>query len=387
MKKICVFTGARSEYGLLKPLMDGIAFDKDIQLQIIASGMHLSPEFGLTYKEIEKDGFEINEKIEILLSSDTPVGISKSIGLGLISFSESLQRLKPDMAVILGDRFEALAFAIACYVSLVPIAHLYGGELTEGSIDEGIRHSITKMSFLHFTAIDEYKKRVIQLGEQPDRVFNVGALGIDNIKKMKLLTKKNLEQKLNIKFKKHNLLVTFHPVTLEGMVAEKQFAELLKALDKLKDTMLIFTKANADVEGRAINILIDKYAAKNKDKAAAFDSMGQLLYLSTMQYVDAAIGNSSSGIIEAPSFKIGTINIGDRQRGRIKSESIIDCKPDFWDIKKAFEILYSKEFQKKLKIAINPYGNGTAVKKIKNIIKNYEIDAKKKRFYDMEIKI
>ena len=383
MKKICVFTGARSEYGLLKPLMDEIASDKDMQLQIIASGMHLSPDFGLTYKEIEKDGFKINEKIEILLGSDTPVGISKSIGLGLISFSESLQRLKPDMAVILGDRFEALAFATACYISLAPIAHLYGGELTEGSIDEGIRHSITKMSFLHFTAIEEYRKRVIQLGESPDRVFNVGALGIDNIKKMKLLTKKNLEQKLNIKFKKHNMLVTFHPVTLEGMKTEKQFADLLKALDELKDTMLIFTKANADSDGRIINALIDEYVAKNKDKAAVFGSMGQLLYLSTMQYVDAVVGNSSSGIIEAPSFKIVTINIGDRQRGRIKSGSIIDCKPIYSDIKKAINVLYGEQFQKKIKNTINPHGDGTAAGKIKSIIKNYDMGDIKKRFYDI----
>ena len=386
MKKICVFTGARSEYGLLKPLMDEIASDKDMLLQIIASGMHLSPEFGLTYKEIEKDGFEINEKIEILLSSDTPVGISKSIGLGLISFSESLQRLKPDMAVILGDRFETLAFAIACYVSLVPIAHLYGGETTEGAFDEGFRHSITKMSFLHFTAIDDYRKRVIQLGESPDMVFNVGALGIDNIKKMRLLSKKDLEQKLNLKFKEHNLLITFHPVTLEEKVSRKQFAELLKAVDELKDTMLIFTKANADAEGRRINSLIDEYTAKNKDKGAVFDSMGQLLYLSAMQYVDAVVGNSSSGIIEAPSFNTGTINIGDRQRGRVKSDSVIDCKPYFLDIKKAFEVLYSEEFQKQLKTAVNPYGNGTAAKKIKSIIKSYKIDDKKKQFYDIGIK-
>lgn len=384
MKKICVFTGARSEYGLLKPLMEEIASDEDMRLKIIASGMHLSPEFGLTYKEIEEDGFKINEKIEILLGSDTPVGISKSIGLGLISFSESLQRLKPDMAVVLGDRFEALAFAIACYVSLVPIAHLYGGETTEGAIDEGVRHSITKMSLLHFTSLNQYRKRVIQLGEPPDRVFNVGALGIDNIKKMRFLNKKDLEKKLNIKFKKRNLLITFHPATLEKSVGRKQFVELLKVLDGLKDTLLIFTKANADSDGRGINALIDEYAAKNKDKAVVFESMGQLLYLSTMQCVDAVVGNSSSGIIEAPSFKIGTINIGDRQRGRVKSENVIDCKSGYLDIKRAFDVLYGEEFQKKLRNTVNPYGDGKAAKKIKSIIKNYKTGDLKKRFYDID---
>jgi len=386
-RKIGIFTGTRAEYGLLKPLMEEIRNDPDLELQIIASGMHLSPEFGLTYKEIEKDGFTINEKVEMLLSSDSPVGISKSVGLGIIGFADALERLKPDITVVLGDRFEALAFAIASYILRIPIAHLYGGEATFGLIDEGVRHSITKMSYLHFTSNEAYRKRVIQLGEHPSRVFNVGALGIDNIKRMKLLSKEEVEKRIGRKFKKRNLLITYHPVTLEKNTAEKQFRELLRALDELDDTLLIFTKANADTEGRIINYLIDKYVEKNPHKAVAFTSMGQLLYLSTMKYVDAVVGNSSSGIIEAPSFKIGTINIGDRQKGRIKAESVIDCKPIYEDIKRALKILYSPSFKEKLKKVKNPYGDGNAALRIKKILKEWDLTDIKKEFFDVNFTI
>lgn len=386
-RKICVFTGTRAEYGLLMPLMEEIKKDNNLELQIVASGMHLSPEFGLTYKEIEKDGFKIDEKVEMLLSSDTSAGISKSIGLGIIGYSDALERLKPDIVVILGDRFEALAFAIASYVYRIPIAHLYGGETTFGAFDEGFRHSITKLSYLHFTSTEEYRKRVIQMGESPERVFNVGAIGLDNIKKLKLLSKDEFEKTIGKRLKKNNLLITFHPVTLEKNTSENQFNELLKALDELEDTLLIFTKANADTEGRIINKMIDEYVTKNSDKAIAFVSMGQLLYLSTMQYVDAVVGNSSSGIIEAPSFKIGTINIGDRQKGRIKAESIIDSEPTYDSIKKAFEKLYSAEFKQKLKNVENPYGKGIAAPEIKKILKDFDISNIKKDFYDLKIEI
>jgi len=384
-RKICVFTGTRAEYGLLKPLMEEIKKDKELELQIVASGMHLSPEFGLTYREIEKDGFKIDEKIEMLLSSDTPVGVSKSIGLGIIGYTDALNRLKPDITVVLGDRFEALAFAIASYMHRIPIAHLYGGEATFGLIDEGIRHSITKFSYLHFTSTEEYRKRVIQLGEHPERVFYVGALGIDNIKKLKLLTKKQLEKRLGRKLKEKNLLITFHPVTLEEGSSEYQFKELLRVLNELDNTLLIFTKANADTEGRKINYLIDEFIANHPDKAIAFTNMGQLLYLSTMKYVDAVVGNSSSGIIEAPSFKIGTINIGDRQKGRIKAKSIIDCDPEYKSIKKAIYQLYSDEFQKKLKKVKNPYGDGNSASKIKNILKSFDISQIKKEFFNIPV--
>ena len=380
-RRICVFTGTRAEYGLLKPLMEEIRKEPSLELQVVSSAMHLSPEFGLTYKEIEKDGFKINEKVEMLLSSDTPVGICKSIGLGVISYSEVLERLKPDIVVVLGDRFEALAFAIASYVHRIPIAHLYGGESTYGVIDEAFRHAITKMSYLHFTSTEEYKKVVIQLGEDPKRVFNVGALGIDNIKKMKLLTKEELERQLNFKFGQKNFLVTYHPVTLEKGTTEKNFQNLLSVLEELKNVKIIFTKANADTEGRIINYMIDKFVAKNKDRAKAFTSMGQLLYLSTMQYVDAVVGNSSSGIIEVPSLKIGTINIGDRQKGRIKAISVIDCESTEESIKKAVETLYSPKFQNLLKKVINPYGDGHSAEKILEILKSVNLSSVKKEFY------
>ncbi|GER94593.1 UDP-N-acetylglucosamine 2-epimerase (hydrolyzing) [hot springs metagenome] len=383
--KICFFTGTRAEYGLLKPLMEKIKEDKDLQLQIIASGMHLSPEFGLTYQEIEKDGFKIDEKVEMLLSSDTDIGVSKSIGLGIIGYTDALQRLKPDIAVVLGDRFEALAFAIASYTLRIPIAHLYGGEATYGLYDEGFRHAITKLSHLHFTSTEEYRKRVIQLGEDPSRVFNAGALGIDNIKKMKLLTKEEVEERLGKKFKSKNLLITFHPVTLEKGTAELHFRELLKVLDELDDTLLIFTKANADTEGRVINKMIDEYANINPDKVVVFTNMGQLLYLSTMQYVDAVVGNSSSGIIEAPSFKIGTIDIGDRQKGRIKAKSVIDCQPDYYSIKEAIKKLYSREFKEILENIKNPYGDGQASEKIIDVLKKVRLNDLKKVFYYIDI--
>ena len=304
-RRICIFTGTRAEYGLLKPLMDEVKKDRELELQIIVSGMHLSSEFGSTYREIERDGFTINEKIDISLSSDTPIGLCKSSSLGLTKFSRAYERLKPEIVVIFGDRFEAFAAAIAAMISRIPIAHINGGESTFGLIDEAIRHSITKMSYLHFTSTEKYRKRVIQLGEDPKKIFNMGAVGLDNIKRMKLLSKKKLEKELNFKFNKYNLLVTFHPVTLENNTSGKHFQNLLDALDELKNTNIIFTKANADTDGRVINKIIDRHVLKNSHKAIVFTSMGRLKYLSTMQFVDAVVGNSSSGIREAPSFIIG----------------------------------------------------------------------------------
>lgn len=368
-KKICVITGTRAEYGLLKPLMDEIKSSKELELQIVATGAHLSPEFGLTYKRIEHDGFIIDEKLEILMSSDSSVGITKSMGLVLLGMGEVLSRLNPDLIVLLGDRYEIFCCAAAATVCCIPIAHLHGGEITEGAMDEAFRHSITKMSHLHFTATEEYRQRVIQLGENPENVFNVGAIGIDNIKNLKLLTKKQLEHDTGIKFGRHNYLITFHPVTLEKNSAEKQFANLLAVLKTLDDSYFIFTKANADTDGRIINLMIDEFVKINSDKSIAFTSMGQLNYLSAMQYVDAVVGNSSSGIIEAPSFKIGTINIGDRQKGRIRAGSIIDCKAEQDDIKNAFNKLHIPEFQKLIEYIQNPYGDGSTTKKIIDNIK------------------
>ena len=386
-RKICVITGTRAEYGLLYWLMKEIKEDKDLELQIIATGMHLSYEFGLTYKEIEKD-FKIDKKIEMLLSSDTPIGISKSMGLAQISFAEAYDELKPDIVVVLGDRYEIFSAASAAMIARIPIAHIHGGETTEGAFDEAIRHSITKMSHLHFTATKEYKKRVIQLGENPKRVFNVGGMGIENIKRLKLLSKEEFEKSIGFKLNKKNILVTFHPVTLEKSTSKEQFKELLDAIDELSETNIIFTKANSDTDGRIINQMIDDYVSKNSNKAISFTSLGQLRYLSALQFVDAVVGNSSSGLIEAPTFKIGTINIGDRQKGRIKAKSVIDCKPKKEEIKKAFNKLYSKEFQNILKKVKNPYGDGMVSKKIVNILKSVELkDILKKSFYDIDFEI
>ncbi|UCD54844.1 MAG: UDP-N-acetylglucosamine 2-epimerase (hydrolyzing) [Candidatus Omnitrophota bacterium] len=386
-RKICVFTGARAEYGLLKPLMDEIKKDKQTGLQILVSGMHLLPEFGMTYKAIEKDGFVIDEKIKILLDSDTPVGISKSIGSGLMEFSKAYERLKPDIVVILGDRFEAFAAAASAIVSGIPIAHIHGGEATFGVVDEAFRHSITKMSHLHFTSTQEHRKKVIQLGEDPKSVFNVGAIGLDNIKGLRLLSKNSLEEELDFKFARKNLLVTFHPVTLEKNTSKKQFQNLLDELDALEDTHIIFTKANADTYGRVINRMIDDYVPQRPYKAIAFTSMGQLKYLSAMQFVDAVVGNSSSGIIEMPSFKKATIDIGDRQKGRVKAKTVIECRPTREDIRRAFKKLYSEGFKRTLKDAVNPYEPGKpTASKIKTILKNHNLNnILKKTFYNIRV--
>ena len=384
-RKICVVTGTRAEYGLLYWLMKEIEADKELQLQLIVTGMHLSPEFGLTYKEIENE-FKIDKKIEMLLSSDTSVGISKSMGLAQISFAESYEELKPDIVIVLGDRYEILSAASAAMVSCIPIAHLHGGETTEGAFDESIRHSITKMSHLHFTATQEYRNRVIQLGEHPSRVFNVGGMGIENIKRLKFLTKDEFEKSIDFKLNKKNILVTFHPVTLENSTAKEQFQELLDVVDELEDTNIIFTKANSDTDGRVINQMIDEYVSKNSDKSVGFTSLGQLRYLSAIQYVDAMVGNSSSGLLEAPSFKIGTINIGDRQKGRLKAQSIIDCEPNRASISEAFDKIYSQNFQNNLHEIINPYGDGCASKKIIEEIKKIDFEnILKKSFFDLKV--
>ncbi len=382
MKKICVVTGTRAEYGLLYWLMKEIDADPELALQLIVTGMHLSPEFGLTYKEVEKE-FRIDKKIEMLLSSDTPVGISKSMGLAQISFAEAFEEMKPDIVVLLGDRYEIFSAASAALIARIPIAHLHGGETTEGAFDESIRHSITKMAHLHFTAAEEYRRRVIQLGEHPDRVFNVGGMGIENIKRLNLLSKEAFEQSIDFKLGTKNLLITFHPVTLEESTAKEQFQALLDAIDTLDETRIIFTKANSDTDGRIINHMIDEYVAKNPAKAIGFTSLGQLRYLSALQFVDAVVGNSSSGLLEAPSFKIATVNIGDRQKGRLKASSVIDCAPRKSALLDALARVYSDDFQKNLAHTLNPYGDGKASTQIVGILKKAKFaPLLKKSFYD-----
>jgi len=344
----------------------------------------LSPEFGLTYREIEKDGFTIAEKLETLLSSDTATGISKSIGLGIISAAECFERLKPDVLIVLGDRYEVFAVATAAMISRIVIAHCHGGEATEGLIDEPIRHSITKMSHLHFTSTEKYRHRVIQLGEQPDRVFNVGALGIENINRLTLLGRQEFETSISSKLKSINILVTFHPVTLESSSAEGQFKELLKALYEIEDSLIIFTKANSDTDGRIINQLIDQYVFSHPDTSVAFPSLGQLRYLSALQYIDFVIGNSSSGLIEVPSFKKPTINIGDRQRGREIGETVINCDPQYESIKDAIRIALSKDFNNAIQHSKNLYGTANASDKIIQILKSSRYDEIiKKKFFDL----
>jgi GDP/UDP-N,N'-diacetylbacillosamine 2-epimerase (hydrolysing) len=381
-RKICVITGTRAEYGLMRWVMQGIKDDPELTLQVIATGMHLSPEFGLTYREIEKDGFKIDRKVEMLTSSDTSVGIAKSMGLGLIGFADALNELRPDLIVVLGDRFEIFAAVAAALVARIPVAHLHGGEATEGVIDEAIRHSITKMSHLHFVAAEEYRQRVIQLGEQPERVFLVGGLGVDNIKRLKLLDRAELEASLDFKLGQKNLLITFHPVTLETATAVDQMEELLAALAELKNTQFIFTLPNADTDGRALMKMVEQFVAQHPN-ARAYTSLGQLRYLSCIAQVDGVVGNSSSGLAEVPSFKKGTINIGDRQRGRLQAASVINCEPTRQSIEAALKRLYFADFQVSLSQVLNPYGEGGASEKIIASIKSAALeDVLKKRFYD-----
>jgi GDP/UDP-N,N'-diacetylbacillosamine 2-epimerase (hydrolysing) len=382
-RKVCVITGTRAEYGLLRWVMQGIRDDPELTLQIIATGMHLSPEFGLTYQAIEQDGFQIDRKVEMLTSSDTPVGIAKSMGLGLIGFADALNELKPDLILVLGDRFEIFSAVSAALVARIPVAHLHGGEATEGAFDEALRHSITKMSQLHFVANESYRQRVIQLGEHPERVFLVGGLGIDNIKRLPLLDRAGLEASLDFKFGRQNLLITFHPVTLETATAADQMAELLAALADLEETQLIFTLPNADTDGRALIKMVERFVAHHTN-ARAYTSLGQLRYLSCIAQVDGVVGNSSSGLTEVPSFKKGTINIGDRQRGRLQAESIINCAPNRESITAALKQLYSKQFQTCLSHVVNPYGEGGASEKILRALKHHVgSDLIKKVFHDL----
>ena len=315
--KVCIITGTRAEYGLLKPLINKIYQSETLELQLVITGMHLSAEFGLTYKEIEYDGYPITSKIEMLLSSDTSVGITKSMGVAILGFADYFVQYKPDLTVILGDRYEMLMAATASMVAKIPIAHIHGGELTEGVMDDAIRHSITKMSHIHFTSTEEHRNRVIQLGEQPHCVFNVGALGIENIKNLKLLEKEELEKQLEFQFTEKTIMVTYHPVTMEDISSKKQFDSILDVIREHKELSVIFTKANADMDGRIINQMIDDFVFVHKERCAVYTSLGQLRYLSALQFCKAVVGNSSSGIIEVPSFGIPTVNIGERQRRRL----------------------------------------------------------------------
>lgn len=383
-RKVCVVTGTRAEFGLLRWLMEAINNDPQLILQVVATGMHLSPEFGSTYEEIEEAGFVIDAKVEMLIGSDSRVAVTKSMGLGMIGFADVYTDLAPDILVVLGDRFEIFAAAAAAMIAGIPIAHLHGGETTEGAFDEAIRHSITKMSHLHFVAADEYRRRVIQLGEHPDFVFNVGGMGIDAIKRTQLLPREELEASLDLKFQNKNLLITFHPVTIEdGASSAQQMQELLDSLSDLRDTMLIFTMPNADTGGRELGKMVKDFTEAHPF-AKSYTSLGQLRYLSCLAQVDGIVGNSSSGLLEAPAFKIGCVNIGSRQTGRLCATSVINCVARKESIKAAIREILSVDFVSKARVVRNPYGEGGAVEKILPILKSSNIEQLiKKSFNDI----
>lgn len=385
MKRICILTATRAEYSLLKPLIVKLSEEKQFEIFTVVTGMHLSTEFGLTYKEIEKDNIPINRKIPILLSSDSPASVSKAMGLALIEFSSYFEEIRPDILIVLGDRYETISVCLAAMNEKIPIVHIHGGEKTEGVIDEAIRHSITKMSVLHFTSTEEYRKRVIQLGEQPNSVFNVGALGVENIKNLPLLSKEALEKEINFKFNKNVIMVTYHPVTLEDETASQQFEEILSAIDEVDDIKIIFTKANSDAGGREINQMIDEYVEQHLEDSIAFTSMGQIKYFSALKYSCLVLGNSSSGIIEAPSFGISTINVGNRQLGRIQAASVINCGVNKVQIKQAIIKALSKKTQEEVKKVFNPYEGKNTSQIIVEHIKNYLKTEKniQKIFYDI----
>lgn len=384
-RNICFVTGSRAEYGLLFDLINMVNKSNKLKLQLIVTGMHLHKDFGNTYNEIERF-FKIDKKVKILSNDDTPYGISKSMSLAHIGFGKAFKELKPDLLVVLGDRYEIMISCIDAMIARIPIAHISGGEATEGLIDEAIRHSITKMSHLHFVANKNYKKRVIQLGENPSCVYNFGGLGVDIIKKTKILNKIEFEKEIKFKLNKKNIIVTYHPVTLEKNTSEIQLKEIINSIDKLEDTNIIFTKSNSDTNGRVINKIIDDYVKKHPNKAIQFKSMGTSLYLSALSHVDIVVGNSSSGIAEAPSFKKATLNIGDRQKGRIMCDSIFSCDPIEKEIDNAFDKIYSHKFQEKLKKVKNPYGEGGASKKIFEILKSKNLNSLlKKKFFDINI--
>jgi GDP/UDP-N,N'-diacetylbacillosamine 2-epimerase (hydrolysing) len=384
-RRICVVTGSRAEYGLLRRVMQKIKDDSDLELQIIVTGSHLSAKYGNTFSEIESDGFDINLKIEMLQNSDTPVDICKSMGLGIGRYSEALQELGPDLIIVLGDRFEIFSLVSAALILCIPVAHLHGGEITEGAFDDSLRHAITKMSHLHFVAAEPYRRRVIQLGENPDNVFLVGGLGVENINKLTLLTKQEFENTIDFKLAERNLLITYHPVTLEPESAIKELNQLLSAIDDLKDTNIIFTMPNSDTNNLLLKEMIIAYVDTHIN-AKAYDSLGQVGYLSAILHTDGVVGNSSSGLIEAPSFQKGTINIGNRQKGRIAASSVINCRADKKEILSALTTLYSDPFQKSLRNVHNPYAMDNTSDEIVRIIKSQSLSGiLKKRFYNLPI--
>jgi UDP-hydrolysing UDP-N-acetyl-D-glucosamine 2-epimerase len=381
--KVAVFTGTRAEYGLLYWLLKDLQADSELELQLLVSGTHLSPEFGQTYTQIEQDGFYINEKVEILLSSDSPVGTAKSMGLGVLGFADALSRLSPDVLVILGDRFEALAAAQTAMILRIPVLHLHGGEITEGAYDDAIRHAITKLSYLHGTSTEEYRQRVIQLGETPERVRNVGAIGLDHLNRGNFMSEEELSESLDFEFYHPFIVVTYHPVTLASESPETSFQALLDSLDVFLDFQVIMTYPNADDGGRRIIPMIEGYAAKQPKRVLAIPSLGQTRYLSAIKHAALVIGNSSSGIIEVPAFDVPTVDIGMRQKGRLAAKSVLHCEPNKMDIQQTMQAAIKRNYKASDEIISNPYGQGDASGQIVEMIKSMKFD-KVKSFYDLK---
>lgn len=382
-KKVLAITGSRAEYGLLYWVLHDLHASPDFDLQLVVTGMHLAPEFGLTVREIEKDGLPIARRVEMLLSSDTPGGVVKSMALGLIGMSDAFEQLRPDLVLVLGDRFEIFAAVQAAMVHNIPVVHIAGGDTTEGAFDESIRHSITKMAHLHLVTNELSARRVRQLGEDPKHIFVVGSPGLDYLRRRSLLGKAALEESLGAPLGRRNLLITFHPVTLEDLTGVRQQEELLAALQSLSvDTTLWFTHPNADTGGRALAAALDAWAM-GRPNVHVFSSLGQLRYLSLMSHVDAVVGNSSSGLYEAPSLRVPTVDIGDRQRGRVAAASVLHCEPKRDAIRQAIEKAYTLDCS----AVSNPYGDGASAARILDTIRQLQVGAAmlKKTFHLVEI--
>lgn len=384
MRTIGVVTVARSDYGIYLPLLRELRDAHDIELQLVVSGMHLSPEFGATYQVLERDGFSINHRVEMLLSSDTPEGIGKSVGLGIIGFSQLFVQFKPDILLVLGDRFEMLAAAVAAMAHSIPMAHIHGGEATEGLIDEPIRHSITKMSHIHFVSTEVYRQRVIQMGEEPWRVTTCGAPSLDNLRSLKILDRIELDKIVGMQLDPPPLLVTYHPVTLEYQDTSYHIKELMAALDAT-DLPIVFTFPNADTAGRSIIAAIEQFVATH-DRATAVANLGTNAYFSLMRMAAAMVGNSSSGIIEAASFNLPVVDIGNRQRGRVRGKNVIHADYDRHSIQEAIKVAVSSNFRLELLDLQNPYGDGQASDRILNVLRSVSVDRNLllKRFYDID---
>ena len=384
MKDICIITSSRADFGIISGLVSKLSISKFFKLKLIVTGMHLSEEYGLTINEIEQKGFYIYKRVKMSLDNDSTSSTAKAIGVGIMGFADIFDSFKPDFVVIVGDRYEMLAAGISAMIANLPIVHIGGGEVTQGSFDEAIRHSLTKMSHFHFVSTESYRKRVIQLGEKEDTVFNVGSLSIENLKRIELIDKKQLEKKIEFSFGKKNIIVTYHPETKKIGSEKDDFKQLINALNTLNDINIIFTEPNSDPNRNIISIMIKKFVLENKHRTKIYKSMGYINYLSTLQFVDGVVGNSSSGITEAPSFRIGTVNIGNRQAGREKASSIIDCDFNKKNIINSIDLLYNAEFHKVLKTVKNPYEGDSPSEKIINVLKNYNgFEYIEKFFYDL----